>query len=326
MNIKNVVVMLSVCFVILFLGCTQFEQKKEVQEINVCLSWIHEAQFAGLYWADQKGYYAQEGLKVNFLPYNDTDLPQDLVDGKCDFAILQADTLLLAREAGLPVKAIYTDYKQSPIGYFSKKSSNITKPEDLIGKTVGADYSEVYALIAMLKNKGIDVNSVKIVQRDYTYDKLASGEFDAEAGWITDGATLKAVVGDYNTIYPSDYNVNFYADVISTTDDKISKQPELVSAFITATKKGWQAAIENPDEAALLTLGYQQEDEKATPEHLKFVMSISSPFIHTGDSPLGYMDAVAFSNTQKILLKQGILKNEQDITQIFTNEFLAETP
>jgi ABC-type nitrate/sulfonate/bicarbonate transport system substrate-binding protein len=308
--------------IVLIFGCTQIKQDKKLQDVTVALSWIHEAQFAGMYVADKKGYYADEDLNVTFVSYNDEDLPQVLADGKYDFAILQADTLLLAREAGLPVKAIFVDYKHSPTSYFSKKSSNITKPEDLTGKTVGADYSEVYSLIAMLKNKGVDVNSVKIVSRDYTYDKLASGEFDVESGWVIDGDTVEKTVGAYNVLHASDYNANFYSDIISTIENSIVSNPELVQKFISATQKGWQYAIENPDEAALLTLDYQQENEKSDPEHLKFVMRVSIPLINTGNAPLGKMDYAEFNNTYAILFSQGIIKKQIDISSVFTNTFI----
>jgi ABC-type nitrate/sulfonate/bicarbonate transport system substrate-binding protein len=322
MKTKYFIIVAMLVFVILIFGCTQVKKDSELQDVTVALSWIHEAQFAGMYWADKKGYYADEGLNVTFVPYNDEDLPQVLADNKYDFAVLQADTLLLAREKGLPVKAVFTDYRYSPTVYFSKQSSGITKPEDLVGKTVGADYSEVYPLIAMLKNKGIDINSVKIVKRDYTYDKLASGEFDAEAGWITDGSTVEKTVGAYNVLHASDYNANFYSDIISTTERTITDNPALVQKFVSATQKGWQAAIENPDEAALLTLEYQSESEKSSQEHLKFVMQVSAPLINTGDSYLGYMDIISLNNTYNILLDQKILSSPFDVADSFTNEFV----
>ncbi|HEC86462.1 MAG TPA: hypothetical protein ENI49_01110, partial [Thermoplasmatales archaeon] len=94
-------------------GCVE-ERPVELQEVNVGLSWVHEAQFAGMYWADQKGLYEDEGLKVNVTPYNYEDLAQELVNGTYDFVLLQTDTLLMAREAGLPVKAIFADYRLMP--------------------------------------------------------------------------------------------------------------------------------------------------------------------------------------------------------------------
>lgn len=304
-------------FLLVLTGC----QKKELKEINIGLSWIHEAQFAGLYAADQYGYYEDQGLKVNLIPYNYEDLAQELVNNKYDFVFLQTDTLLLAREKGLPVKAVFADYKIIPTVYFSKKDDNIIKPEDLINKTVGVAYSERYPLIAMLEESGISRNKVNIIEREYTYDKLASGEYDVEAGWVTDGDLVEQAIGEYNTISPYDYNINWYADLLSVTEDTIQNNSELVEKFLIATIKGWNKAIKNPDKVALLTQKYDPETEA---EHLKFVLGISLPFIHTETPYLGIMDNKVFENTQNILKKEGVMKKLININNIFTNIFLEK--
>jgi len=95
-----------------------------------------------------------------------------------------------------------------------------------------------------------------------------------------------------------------------------------VQKFISATQKGWQSAIENPDEAALMTLDYQPEGEKSSPEHLKYVMHVSVPLINTGNSYLGYMDINALNNTYNILLAQEVISSPFDFTDSFTNEFV----
>jgi NitT/TauT family transport system substrate-binding protein len=294
---------------------------KELTTINVALSWIHEAQFAGLYAADQYGYYAEQGLRVNFIPYNYEDLAAELVNGKYDFAILQTDTLLEARENGLPVKGIFADYQIIPTVYYSKKDRNIVKPEDLIGKTVAVAYSEKYPLMAMLSNKKIDANKVNIINREYTYDKLASGEYDVEAGWVTDGDAVRAVAGDYNSMSPHDYGVNWYADIISATDEMIEDKPEIVQAFVSATVKGWQKAFDNLDETALLT---QKYDPAAKSEHLKFVLEASAPLIYSGDTNIGWMTENVFQNNQAMLISQGIMKKPIVVSEVYDIKFLEE--
>ena len=208
-------------------GCVE-EKPVELQEVNVGLSWIHNAQFAGLYWADQYSLYEEQGLKVNLIPYNYEDLAQELVDGTYDFVFLQTDTLLQAKENGLSVKAVFTDYRLMPTVYFSKEENNITKPQNLINKTVGVAYSERYPLIAMLNNVGINVSNVTIVDREYDYGWLANDTYDVEAGWVNDGLLVTEAVGEYNMIRPYEHGVNWYADIIATTEDMINNNPEKI--------------------------------------------------------------------------------------------------
>jgi len=298
------------------------EQPGELTPLKVGLSWVHEAQFAGLYWSDQKGYYEKEGFKVELIPYQiDEDLAQKLIEGKYDFVIMQTDKLLQAREKGLRVKALFADYRLMPTCYFSKKKTNITKPEDLVGKTVGVAYSERYPLVAMLSNKGINISEVNIIDREYNYKALADDTFDVEAGWVTDGDFVKAAIGEYNVIHPYDYGVNWYADLIVTTEDMIENENELIDVFIRATGKGWEKAIENMDEAALLT---QKYDPDMDAEHLKFVLRLSSPLIHTGQNHIGWIEESVFQKTQEFLLNQGVLQESVNVHEIYTMEFLSK--
>ena len=95
--------------------------------------------------------------------------------------------------------------------------------------------------------------------------------------------------------------------------------------FLKATVKGWQTAIENTDEAALLAKNYEGNDEKGTiynDEHLKFVLQASSPLIHTGDNHLGLMEKDVFENAQRMLIEQEVIKKPVDIEDVYTMQFL----
>ena len=328
MKIKVLAILIGVVVLVVVVGASlvydrffsRREQARELISLKVGLSWLHDAQFAGLYWADQKGLYEEEGLSVELVPYQpDEDLAQALVEGRYDLVIMQTDTLLQAREKGLKIKALFADYQLIPTCYFSKKEANITRPEDLIGKSVGVAYSERYPLVAMLKNKGVDISQVNIVGREYTYQALADGALDVEAGWVTDGDTVQAAIGAYNIMHPHDYGVNWYADLIVTTQETIKKENELIEAFMRATARGWEMALENLDEAALLTERY---DLDVDAEHLKFVLRVSSPLIYTGQGYIGKMEESVFKQAQEFLLDQGIIGEREDVRGIYTLEFL----
>jgi len=294
------------------------DTENDLTRLDIGLSWVHESQFAGMYLADQYGYYEEEGLDVHFHPYRYEDLAEELEKGNYDIVILQTDTLIEARLKQLPVKAIYVDYKIIPTTYFSKKSDNIKEPKDLIGKTVGVAYSERFPLITMLENVGVNPADVNITSREYNYEQLKSGEFDVEAGWITDGDFVEQAVGEYNKLSPYIYGVNWYADLVVVTEDTVDRNPKLIQSFINANAKGWEKVFESPNEAALLTKKY---DSKADEEHLKFVLSESLPLMK-GEDKLGIMDVEVFELTQEMLIGQGIIDARINVNNIFTNKFM----
>lgn len=312
------VISISLCC-IMFTGCT--DQEQPLQKVVIGLSWVHEAQFAGLYWADQHGIFEEYGLEVELVPYGYNDLVGKLMSRTYDFVILQTDSLLLARQQGYNVKAIFADYRLMPTVYYSWKQDNITRPSDLIGKTVGVAYTERYPLLAMLKEEDINTSLVTIVEREYDYGWLANKSYDVEAGWITDGYLVEDAIGEYNVIRPYEYGINWYADLIVTRNDMIQENNELVLNFLRATSIGWEEAIEQSNDAALLAKEY---GATYSDEHLHFVFEVSIPLIHTGKDHIGWMEESVFKDTIEIFHEQGIITEPLNTYDVYTNQFLVE--
>ncbi len=109
-----------------------------VEDANLKLKWLHQAQFAGNYVAKEKGFYKDQGINLNIIPFSFEDpVIKSVSEGRDVFGITGADELVLARSKGIPIKAIAVIYKINPVAAYSLKTSGITKPQDFIGKTVG---------------------------------------------------------------------------------------------------------------------------------------------------------------------------------------------
>ena len=119
--------------------------------VTVQLAWTHLPQFAGLYAADQHGYFSAEGLDVTFVeggPKVDKLTP--VLDGTAQFGMAGPDELILARSEGKPLRAVATVYRRSPIVFISLTEKGITRPQDFVGKTIRAPANIVPTLRAML--------------------------------------------------------------------------------------------------------------------------------------------------------------------------------
>ena len=292
-----------------------------VESVTLGLSWIHEAQFAGEYFADQNGLYRQHGLEVKLIPYDNSDLVEKLVSGEYQFAILQGEALLQARSEGKPLVGLYVTYRVSPTVFFAKGDSGIKSPADFAGKKVGVAYSEKTPLEAMLKYAGVDQSKVTIIDREYSYEPLLRGDYDVEAGWVTDADTVKKLLpGPPTVIRATDYNANIFADVIVTTEDLIKNRPDLVRNFTVATRQGWEAALRDADGSALLT---QRYDAAADPVHLKMVMNASQPYIQpSAGSPLGESSFAEWVRMYLILKGQGLIAKDFGVSGAYTTDFL----
>ena len=299
------------------------ESEGPPDKIVLGLSWIHQAQFSGEYYADQKGLYREQGLEVTLIPARiDKDPLDELLQGNLDFVIAQPDTLIKARVAGAKVKAIAATYRIHPIVFCSLSETGITKPRDLIGGTVGVAYSEEIILKTMLRKLDIDLDEVNIVPRDYDFNGLLSGKLDSQAAWVTDEVQTARRNGiQFKMIQPADYGITFYADIIVTTEDMIKNNPQLVERFLRATLEGWAKAIEDPEKNSEFTLLY---DDKLNNVHEQDVLMASLPLIHTGEDHIGWMKKDDWESMHKMLLDQKIVEDSISCEDLYTMEFLEK--
>ena len=320
---KSIYLIAFLIIIVIFSGCTAVENSEELQEITVKLKWLHQAQFAGNYVANEKGFYADEGLKVNLVPFSFEEPTIDAVaNGEAVFGIIGSDKLILARAKGKPIKAFAVIYKINPVCAYSLKKSGILKPNDLIGKTVGlslgTDIDTIY--LAMLNKLGINRSQINEITIGYSADELLNGTTDVSTGYIINEPHQAIEAGyEVNTILMANYGANTYADVLFATEDTINNNPELVEKFLRATLKGWQYAIENEEEAVDITLKYAAGRTKS---HEAYMLSNSIPLIHTGNAYIGWMEKSEWEQAQNILLEQNILDKEIDVNELYTMKFL----
>jgi ABC-type nitrate/sulfonate/bicarbonate transport system substrate-binding protein len=153
-------------------------------------------------------------------------------------------------------------------------------------------------------------------------NEIKAGNMDAMSGmFATDQQVMSKDAGDeLNFIYYKDYGYDVYINTIFTTDKFKQSNPELIRRFIKATIKGYEYAIENPDEAAGFAIKYDPSLDLA---YQQKVMKTQIPFINTGNAPIGSMDEDVWASTQKILLEFNLISKPIDLSTIYTNEFVA---
>jgi NitT/TauT family transport system substrate-binding protein len=122
-------------------------------------------------------------------------------------------------------------------------------------------------------------------------------------------------------IYPDDYGVHFYSDLIFTTEELVETQPDLVTRFLRASLKGWTFALENTAQAGALVQNYDPELE-AELEEVKLTTSL--PLINTGEDQIGWMKPEVWAGMEQTLREQKALVRTLDLGQVYTLQFLQE--
>ena len=291
--------------------------------VTVQLSFSHQAEFTGLYAADQLGYFADEGLKVTFLAGGaEIDFITPVVNGTAQFGVAQPADVILARADGRPVRSIAAIYRRSPIVFFALADSGITRPQDFVGKKIRSTYSADQTLRAMMARVDVNPDQYETEYLPSDVSLFASGDVPIWVGFVN-GLALEVQRAGYkiNIIYPDDYGIHFYGDVLITTDDLIANNPDLVQRFTRAALKGWTYAVENPESAGEFVLKYNPE---ANPALETDKMTASVPLVNTGDDFIGWMKPEVWAAMEQTLREQGVLANTLDIEQVYTLQFLKD--
>ena len=300
---------------------TEFHKSEKV---TAYLKWVHQAQFAGMYMAKEKGFYKEIGLDVELVPFQFGDSTIDSVLGNANsFGVTGSTELISAVAEGKNIKAIATIYQKSPYTLYSLKESNIINPKDMIGKRVGVQPGTDGPLLfgVMLDTLGIDISDIDLEDIGYAADELIAGDVDISMGYIINEPQQAIEAGyEVNNMLMADYGATLYGDILFATDSMISENPELVSKFVKSTIKGWQYAVSNIDEAVQIVLKYAAN---RTLSHEKYMLQQSIPLINTGEYPIGWMAKDKWQNDIDLLTNEGVVKNTVLAEDVFIGKFIS---
>jgi NitT/TauT family transport system substrate-binding protein len=323
-SLNNSITILLPIIVVYLTACAPTSTPtQELTPITVQLLWSHNATFSGFYAADQKRYYADEGLAVTFIEGGPTtDLIAPVLNGTAQFGVAGADALLLARSEGKLLSAIATIDRRSPIVFGALAESGITRPQDFIGKTIRVTPILIPSLHAMMERVGVSSEQYREVNLPSEVAVFDSGQAEVWGLYLNNFAvTLQQTGHKLNFIYPDDYGVHFYGDTLFTTGEMIAKDPDLILRFLRATLKGWTYAVENSVEVPAMVQIYQP-DADPTIETAKMTASI--PLVNTGEDHIGWMKPEIWEGMEQTLREQGMLTAPLDVTQVYTMQFLEE--
>lgn len=300
---------------------------KNQKTIKVQLKWFHQAQFAGMYVAQSKGYYKQMGLEVELIPHQPEQQPpiERLRSGEADIAITNSFDALREGSTG-NAKAIAAIYQINPSALISLPETKLSKPEDLKNKKIGVSdaVGETSSLIQTLTTKyKVPINTLELVNNGFrVIQPLQDREVDINQAYRTDLYSFKEEGIKYNILLPEQFGIQSYNDIIMVRTSLIQESPKLIQNFLDATRQGWEYALANQEEAAKISLEYVQEPQYKNLERQKHILSESAPLIKpNSDVPIGSMNEQNWQQTYKTY-KQILVQPNFDYHNVYTIQFL----
>jgi PAS domain S-box-containing protein len=270
------------------LYATQQPSAPVLEKVTLQLKWFHQFQFAGYYAAKQQGFYAAEGLDVEILERNpNKDIVKQVISGEVDFAI--GDSGIISYYArGEPIVALAAIFQHNPLVFISKESSGIVSPYEMQGKklmfdSVGAGDAPLRAILA---EANLDETKYTLVKHTFKNEDLINNKVDVMSAYLSDEIFFfKQKKVKINIINPQSYGVDFYSDILFTSQHELATHPERAEKFRRATLKGWHHALNHPEQ--LVQLIHQKYNPQLSVEHLRFEADAIRKLILPNLIPLG---------------------------------------
>ena len=317
---------------VVFSGCAGKEQvaekpEQKLQKVVVTLDWTPNTNHTGLYVAKDKGYYKEAGLDVEIVQPAGGTADQLVAADKAQFGISYQESVTLARLEDIPVVSIAAVIQHNTSGFASIKDKGIETPKDFEGKRYGGWGSpiEKATLKALMEKYDADVEKVEILTTGAT-DFFASSETDMDFAWIFEGwtgveAELKGIELNYIDLGKENKALDYYTPVIITNEKNINENPELVKAFMEATSKGYESAMENPQEAAQILIDNAPE---LNPELVKKSQEFLGAKYQDDADQWGLQKEDVWEGYTNWLYDNGLIEEKIDVQKAYTNEFLPE--
>ena len=327
-KIKYVVLMLLMLIVVGCGGEKKAPEKKPLETVDVVLDWYPNAIHCFLYNAIEKGYFEEEGIKVNIhFPSNASDPMALPAAKKADIGIYYLHHLVMARaNENIPITSIGA-ITQKPLNVIiALKENNIKRAKDLEGKTVGYSGGPLTeeSLKAMVEYDGGDSSKVNVI--DVGFELLTSmitKQVDATIGGLVNHEVPvmeeKGLPVDY--FYCTDYGMpNYYEELFVANDELIKERKDVYVRFLRAANKGFEDMMNNPEESLDILLSKQEADQFPLSRNVETQsINILLPIMKEEGVPFLHQDAKVWQENIDWLYEHKIINKKIDANEMFIN-------
>ena len=282
-------------------------------DLTLQLKWVTQAQFAGYYVALENGYYEEEDLNVTIKPGGPDIAPtQVLAGGGADVTVEWMPAALAAREKGLPMVNIAQPFKSSGMMLTCRKDAGVATTDDFAGKTLGVwFFGNEFPFLSWMSQLGLPTDGsdagVEVLKQGFNVDPILNGEAACVSTmtyneyWQVIDAGLTP--DDLVTFKYEDQGVATLEDGLYVLEENLADPAfeDKMVRFVRASMKGWKWAEENPDDAAMIVLEYDETGAQTEAHQTRMMGEIAK--LTAGSD--GTLDPADYERTVESLLAGG---------------------
>lgn len=336
MKKKIVSILLTTVMLLSLAGCSadngagKKENKNDSSKITFVLDWTPNTNHTGLYVAQEQGYFKDAGLEVEIVQPPEDGAEVMVASQKAQFGISFQDSMMpaITGDDALPIEAVAAVLQHNTSGIISRKGEGMERPKGLEDKkyaTWDLDLEKATIKNVMETDNG-DFNKVELIPSTVTDEVSALQSKSVDAIWIFYGwAGIKAEVEKLPTDFFAFKDINsaldFYTPVIIGNSDWMKDNPDTAKSFLSAVKKGYEYAIENPADAAKILC-------KASPELDEKLVSASQEYMKdqykAEVEQWGYIDPARWNAFYNWVNENKLSETEIPENTGFTNDYLEK--
>ena len=306
------------------------EENKELEKITFVLDWTPNTNHTGLYVAQEKGFFEEAGLEVEIVQPPEDGAVVLVASGKAQLGVSFQDSLAPAFIEGdaIPVTAVASVIQHNTSGIISRAGEGMDTPKGMEGHSYATwnGAIELATIEKVVEADGGDYSKVELIPSTVTDEVSALKTNSVDSIWIFYAwagvkTELEGLATDYFAFADIDPVFDYYTPVIVAGNKFLEENPETAKAFLSALSKGYEFAIENPEEAADILCdaapGLDKELVVASQKYLADQYRSNAPY-------WGFIDADRWNNFYKWVNENELVEGDVMLNAGFTNEYLPQ--
>ena len=324
-KLKILGILLIVCFMAAACGK---KEEADLEKITFVLDWTPNTNHTGLYVAQEKGYFEEAGLEVEIVQPPEDGAVVLVASGKAQFGVSFQDSLAPAFLEGeaLPVTAVASVIQHNTSGIISRAGEGMNTPKGMENHSYATwnGAIELATIQNVMEADGGNYSKLELIPSTVTDEVSALKTNSVDSIWIFYGwagvkTELEGLATDYFAFADIDPVFDYYTPVIVAGDQFLEKNPETAKAFLSAVSKGYEFAIDHPEEAAQILC-------KAAPELDSELVLASQQYLadqYQADAPYwGYIDETRWNNFYQWVNDNELVEGKVQLGTGFSNEYL----
>lgn len=299
----------------------------ELTPVILMLDWVPNTNHTGIFVAQSEGFFEEAGLEVEIIQPGEVYAEQAVVGGAADFGVSFQEQVTLARADAVPLVSIAAIIQHNTSGFASRTETAAETPADWEGLVYGSFGSpfEEPTLRMLMQCAGGDFEKLKVVDTGFADPLALLDEEQTDLAWIFfawQGVQAELQDIDLGVVMMEDWFdciPDYYTPVFVASEATIAERPHVVSAFLQAVSRGYEFAIQNPDQAASILLHAVPELDD---ELVRRSQAWLSPRYRAESPRWGEQKLSVWRDYSAWMAGFNIIAEPIDASAAFTNDFL----